>query len=90
MARKATPVNWHRETLKAALRVVHAAETLDQARIPLMRMLNIYDKLQAQGLKGQAAVHEAEQRLALCPPPQTAPAAERPVRRSEPGQADQA
>ena len=50
----------HRETLRAALRVIQTAETLEQARIQLARMLNVFDKLEKQGLKSDAAVREAE------------------------------
>jgi hypothetical protein len=39
MASKATKTNLHRETLRACLRVIHTAETLDQARTQLARML---------------------------------------------------
>ena len=81
MAGKATKTNLHRETLRACLRLVNTAETLEQARIQLARLLNVFDKLQAQGTKGDAAVREAEQRLALTPPPKTSGADERPVRR---------
>jgi hypothetical protein len=82
--------NLHRETLKAALRVIQTAETLDQARIQLARMLNVFDKLEAQGLPSNAAVHEAEKRLSVCPPPKTSSADERPVRRRGPDRADPA
>jgi hypothetical protein len=88
MASKAQ-ANLHRETLKAALRVIQTAETLDQARIQLARMLNVFDKLEAQGMKGNTAVREAEQRMAICPPPRTSSADERPVRRRGPDRADQ-
>jgi uncharacterized protein YjiS (DUF1127 family) len=81
MASKATKTNLHRETLRACLRVINTAETLDQARTQLARMLNVFDKLEAQGITGNAAVREAEQRLAITPPPKTSPADERPVRR---------
>ena len=81
MAGQATKPNLHRETLRACLRIVNTAETLEQARIQLARLLNVFDKLQAQGVKGDAAVREAEQRLALTPPPRTSGADERPVRR---------
>ena len=76
-----TKANLHRETLRACLRVVNTAETLEQARILLARMLNVFDKLEAQGTKGNAAVRAAEQRLAINPPPKTSRADERPVRR---------
>jgi hypothetical protein len=88
MSGKAKP-NLHRETLKAALRVIHTSETLDQARIQLGRMLNIFDKLEAQGTRGDAAVREAEKRMALCPPPKTSSADERPIRRRDPGRTDE-
>ena len=81
MAGKASKTNLHRETLRACLRVINTAETLDQARIQLARMLNVFDKLEAQGIKGDAAVREAEQRLAINPPPKISRADERPVRR---------
>jgi hypothetical protein len=81
MAGKATKTNLHRETLRACLRIVNTAETLDQARIQVARLLNVFDKLEAQGTKGDAAVREAEQRLALNPPPKTSCADQRPVRR---------
>jgi hypothetical protein len=61
--------------------VINTAETLDQARTQLARLLNVFDKLQAQGVTGNAAVREAEQRLAINPPPKTSCADERPVRR---------
>jgi hypothetical protein len=81
MAGKASRTNLHRETLRACLRIVNTAETLDQARIQLARLLNVFDKLEAQGTRGNAAVRAAEQRLALTPPPKTSGADERPVRR---------
>ena len=81
MAGKASKTNLHRETLRACLRMINTAETLDQARTQLARLLNVFDKLEAQGVKGNAAVREAEQRLALTPPPKTSHADERPVRR---------
>jgi hypothetical protein len=77
--------NLHRETLRAALRVIQAAKTLEEARIQLARMLNVFDKLQAQGLKGDAAVSEAEKRLVVARAPKASAADERPVRRREPG-----
>ena len=81
MAGKTTKTNLHRETLRACLRLINTAETLEQARTQLGRMLNVFDKLEAQGTKGNAAVREAEQRLAINPPPKTSCADERPVRR---------
>jgi hypothetical protein len=78
---KATKTNLHRETLRACLRLINTAETLDQARTQLTRMLNVFDKLEAQGIKGNAAVRQAEERLALTPPPKTSGADERPIRR---------
>jgi hypothetical protein len=81
MAGKASKTNLHRETLRACLRIVNTAETLDRARIQLARMLNVFDKLEARGITGNAAVCEAEQRLAINPPPKTSGADERPVRR---------
>jgi hypothetical protein len=84
-------VNVHRETLRAALRVIQAAETLEQARVQLARMLNVFDKLEAQGITGNAAVREAEGRLTISgpPKPKTSAADERPVRRRQPGKAGQ-
>ena len=78
--------NLHRETLRAALRVIRTAETLEQARIQLGRMLNVFDKLEAQGLKGDAAVAEAEKRMMIARAPKTSAADERPVRRRDPGE----
>jgi hypothetical protein len=52
MAGKASKPNLHRETLRAWLRIVNTAETLEQARIQLARMLNVFDKLEAQGVRG--------------------------------------
>lgn len=78
--------NLHRETLRAALRVIQMAETLKEARIQLGRMLNVFDKLEAQGLKGDAAVAEAEKRMMITRAPKTSAADERPVRRREPGE----
>jgi hypothetical protein len=86
----ASKANLHRETLRACLRVVNTAETLEQARILLARMLNVFDKLEAQGIKGNAAVAEAEERMAISPPPKTSSADERPVRHRGPGRAGQA
>ena len=80
----------HRETLRACLRIVNTAATLDQARIQLARLLNVFDKLEAQGIKGDAAVRDAEQRLMINPPPKTSGADVRPVRRRGPVRADQA
>ncbi len=73
--------NLHRETLRAALRVIQTAKTLEEARIQLARMLNVFDKLEAKGLKGDAAVAEAEERLMITQVPKTTAADERPVRR---------
>ena len=78
--------NHHRETL----RVIQTAETLEQARIQLARMLNIFDKLEAQGIKGDAAVAEAEERLLITQVPQTTADDERPVRRRDSRKAGQA
>ncbi len=74
----------HRETLRAALRVIQTAETLEQARIQLARMLNVFDKLEKQGLKSDAAVREAEARLNMSPPPKTSIADQQPIRRRVP------
>jgi hypothetical protein len=82
--------NLHRETLRAALRIIQAAGTLEEARIQLARMLNVFDKLEAQGLKGDAAVAEAEERLVVTRAPKASAAVERPVRRREPGRSGQA
>jgi hypothetical protein len=79
--------NLHRETLRAALRVIQAAKTLEEARIQLARMLNVFDKLEAKGVKGDAAVAEAEKRLVVTRVPKASAADERPVRRREPGRA---
>jgi hypothetical protein len=84
MAGKASKPNLRRATLRACLRLVNTAETLDQARTQLARMLNVFDKLEARGVKSDAAVREAEERLALTPPPKTSRADERPVRRVSP------
>jgi hypothetical protein len=81
MAGKTTKTNLHRATLRACLRIINTAETLDQARIQLARLLNVFDKLEAQGVKGNAEVREAEVRLAITPAPKTSSADERPVRR---------
>jgi hypothetical protein len=81
MAGKTTKTNLHRATLRACLRVINSAETLEQARTQLARLLNVFDKLEAQGIKGDAAVRAAEERLAITPPPKTSSADERPVRR---------
>jgi hypothetical protein len=80
-----TKANLHRETLKAALRVIQTAETLDQARIQLARMLNVFDKLEKTGTLGNAAVREAEKRLSTCVPPKISSADEQPIRRRDPG-----
>jgi hypothetical protein len=81
MAGKATKGNLHRETLRACLRVINTAETLGQARTQLARMLNVFDKLEARGIQGDAAVREAEERLAITPLPKISSADARPVRR---------
>jgi hypothetical protein len=82
--------NLHRETLRAALRIIQTAETLEEARIQLARLLNVFDKLEAKGIKGDAAVAEAEERLMITQVPRTSAADERPVRRRGPGQVGQA
>ncbi len=71
--------NLHRETLRAALRIIQTAETLEQARIQVARMLNVFDKLEAKGIKGDAAV--AEERLMITQAPKASAADEQPVRR---------
>jgi hypothetical protein len=53
-------------------------------------MLNVFDKLEAQGLRGDAAVAEAEERLMITQAPKASAADERPVRRREPGRAGEA
>jgi hypothetical protein len=80
-----TKDNLHRETLRAALRIIQTSETLEQARIQLARMLNVFDKLETQGVRGDAAVAEAEKRLMITQVPKTTAADQRPVRRREPG-----
>ncbi len=78
--------NLHRETLRAALRVVQTADTIEHARTQLARMLNIFDKLQKNGMAGDPAVHEAEKRLATTAPPKPSSSSDQqPVRRREPG-----
>ncbi len=81
-----TKANLHRETLRAAIRVIQTSETLEQARIQLARMLNIFDKLEKSGTRGDAAVREAEKRLATSVVPKTSSADEQPIRRRDPGQ----
>jgi hypothetical protein len=81
MAGKASRTNLHRETLRACLRIINTAETLEQARTQLARLLNVFDQLEAQGIQGNAAVRAAEERLAVNPPPKASRADERPVRR---------
>jgi hypothetical protein len=76
--------NLHRETLRAALRVIQAAGTLEQARVQLARLLNIFDKLEAQGIEGDAAVSEAEKRLPVIRSAKAKAADARPVRRRDP------
>jgi hypothetical protein len=77
--------NLHRETLRAALRVIQTAGTLEEARTQLARMLNVFNKLEAKGIKGDAAVAEAENRLTITRVPKATAADERPVRRRESG-----
>jgi hypothetical protein len=48
--------NLHRETLRAALRVIQTSEALEAARIQLARLLNVLDRLEAKGIEGEAAV----------------------------------
>jgi hypothetical protein len=50
-------------------------------------MLNVFDKLEAQGIRSDAAVAETEGRLAITQAPKTSAADERPVRRRESGRA---
>lgn len=78
--------NLHRETLRTALRVIQTAETLEEARTQLARMLNVFDKLEAKGIKGDAAVAEAEKRLVITQVPKPSAADGRPVRRREAGE----
>src|SRR5262249_60136171 len=86
MVGKVSKTNLHRETRRACLRLVNTTETLDQARTQLARLLNVFDKLEAQRVKDNAAVRAAEEPLALNPPPK-ASADERPVRRRPTGRA---
>jgi hypothetical protein len=79
--------NLHRETPRAALRVIQTAEALEPVRIRPGRPLNVFDKLEAQGLRGDAAVAEAEGRLTITRAPEASAADERPVRRRGPGRA---
>jgi hypothetical protein len=48
-------------------------------------MLNVFDKLEAKGIRGDAAVAEAEERLTITQAPKMSVADERPVRRREQG-----
>ena len=57
----------HREMLRAALRVIQTAETLEQAQIQLAWMLNVFDKFEAKEIKGDAVIAEAEERLRITP-----------------------
>ena len=75
----------HRETLRAALRVIPTAATLEEARSQLARMRNVFDKWEATGIRGDAAVAEAEERLRITQVPKASAADERPVRRRGPG-----
>ena len=50
-------------------------------------MLNVFDKLESQGVQGDAAVAEAEKRLMITQVPKTTAADHGPVRRREPGPA---
>ena len=77
--------NVHREALRGALRIIQTAETLEQARTQLARLLNVFDKLEAKGIKGDAAVAKAAERLVITQVPKTSAADERPVRRRESG-----
>jgi hypothetical protein len=51
----------------------------------LARLLNVFDKPEAKGIEGDAAVAEAEERLAIASVPKATAADERPVRRREQG-----
>jgi hypothetical protein len=48
-------------------------------------MLNVFKKLEAKGIEGNAAAAEAEERLLITPVPRTSAADARPVRRRESG-----
>ena len=72
--------NLRRETSRTAQRVIQTAETLEQAR-----MLNVFDKPVAKGIKGDVAVAEAEKRLMVTQMPKTSADDERPVRWRVPG-----
>jgi hypothetical protein len=82
--------NLHRETIRACIRVIATAETLDQARTQLSRLLGVFDKLRGQGLSPDKALAEATTRVErLAPPsreprPAPRPADRRPIRRREP------
>ena len=49
----ATKNNLHRETLKAALRVIQTAETLDQARIPTGSHVEYFRQARESGHQGR-------------------------------------
>jgi hypothetical protein len=59
----------HRETIRACLRVISTAQTLDQARTQLARMLGVIDKLRREGLDPGQALAEAAGRIERCPVP---------------------
>jgi hypothetical protein len=72
--------NLHRETLRAVLRIIQTAETLEKAKIQFARILNVFDKLEAKGIKGDAAVAEAAKQLMITQAPKTSAANEWPDR----------
>jgi hypothetical protein len=48
MAGQASKTNLHCETLQACLRIINTAETLDQARTQLARLLNVFEAFPGQ------------------------------------------
>ncbi len=52
-------------------------------------MLNVFDRLEAKGIRGDAAVAEAEERLMITQAPKASADDERPVRRHGPERAGQ-
>jgi hypothetical protein len=83
-----TTLNLHRDTIRACIRVIAGACTLDQARTQLSRMLGSFDKLRREGHSPDAAIAAAASRIERCPPPPPRvetpppqPADLRPVRR---------
>src|SRR5262249_22966180 len=57
----------HRETLQACIRIVSTAETLEDARTQLARLLIIFDKLRGENLTAGMALDRAEERVPTCP-----------------------